>query len=257
MIGDIGAALDGGISSSLSGSLGGSLSGGIAASASAAASAAASASLSAAANLAASANFSAGLSSGLSAGISTSAGIASAPPHPPDIWPLFKFRVEISGLGPLRFQTCGGINATMTETPPAAPPHPTTPPSGGAQPGGKPSSGTTPPAHPITPPQAGQNGAGAQLPSRSWKWDALKLSRGMSADGIPLWNWLMSAVKGNYVLKDVSVILLNEEGEMAMTWNFSKTYPTGWKIPMFDAKESKVVIEELTLAHQGVTVQFG
>lgn len=254
MIGDIGASISGSIASSLGGNLAGSLSAGL------------STSVSAAANAAAAVSVDAGGSAALSAGISAAGGATSGgAARPPDIWPAFSFIVQIQGMGPLRFQKVGGdtggFAATMHEAPPAAPaptpttangaPHPATPPRSGAN---SSSSGGS-----VNVQQAGQNGSPTQLPSRNWTVDKIKLTRGMAPDGTALWSWLLKSSKGEYDPREVTVIVLDEEGKMAITWVFHKTYPTQWKFPALDATGDKgtLAIEEITLAVQGIDVEFG
>ena len=242
-----GASIGGGIGSTLAGALGGSLSAGIGIAGGLA--------LSAAANFAANLNFSAGLSA--SVGAST----VTPGTHPPDIYPLFKFIVQIAGLGPVRFQSCGPIKASPVPAAPAsaAQSAPATQSAPGAH--NAPSAGnSTPATHAATAAstqhvaQGGAGGASVMLPSGSWKWDDLTLKRGLAKDGTALLTWIMQWVKGNYqTTRSVTVIMLDLEGKPAMTWTFKDTFPKEWSIPSFEAgpPPGALVIETLKLGHQG------
>ena len=240
-----GGSIGGGIGGTLAGALGGGLSAGI--------SVAGGLAFSAAANFAANLNFNAGLSASFGASTVTPG------THPPDIYPLFKFIVEIPTMGPVRFQSCGPISvnpvpaAAPAQSPPAAQPAQGThnAPAGGHN---APATHTATAASTQHITQGGQGGATVMLPSGAWKWDDLTLKRGLARDGTKLLTWIMKWVKGRYQeTHSVTVIMLDAEGKPAMTWTFKDCFPKAWSIPPFEAgpPPGALVIETLKLGHQG------
>jgi phage tail-like protein len=266
---------DGSVSAGASGSgsagLGGALGAAVSGAASLAAGAAAGLAAGAGAGLAAGASTSLGasLGAGLTAQASFSAGANGKGPgvRPPDPWLVYRFHVEIQGLGPLRFQSCGPITANMNDaapTPPPAPPTSGTPqrgtPTGGSQhPAGTTPPATTQPSSNVSPANSGANGTRPKLPGTSWTWQPLVLKRGMAKDGTALWAWLYQASQGHYDPRDVTVTLFDNEGSLGMMWTFKKSYPKSWTIPLLDgsaAGANNVVLESLTLNFSGVDFTY-
>ncbi len=68
-----------------------------------------------------------------------------------------------------------------------------------------------------------------------------------------LWDWLQSAVAGNVVRKNVSIIQLDTKGDGEETrWNLIDAWPTEWKAATLNAAEKTVAIESLTLVFDGL-----
>lgn len=69
-----------------------------------------------------------------------------------------------------------------------------------------------------------------------------------------MWEWLMTAVKGEVKRKNISIILRDNDGKKELTrWNLDNAWPCSWKGAPLDAMENEVAIETLCLAHEGIS----
>jgi phage tail-like protein len=80
----------------------------------------------------------------------------------------------------------------------------------------------------------------------------ITLSRGMTDDP-ELWTWREQAASGNLARRNGSVVLLDDTGQEKLRWNFREGWPATWSGPSFDATGSSVAIEQLEIAHEGLT----
>ena len=53
---------------------------------------------------------------------------------------------------------------------------------------------------------------------------------------------------------DGSIILLDEERQEVMRWNFKRAWPCRWKGPGLNAKASEVAFEEIEVCHEGFEI---
>ncbi len=81
------------------------------------------------------------------------------------------------------------------------------------------------------------------------KYGNLVLKRGMFKDSRTV-NWCKRALNEfTFEPRDVSVILLDENNDPLVQWNFSRVYPVKWVISEFKAQDGALVIETLELAY--------
>ncbi|HVW83628.1 MAG TPA: phage tail protein [Bryobacteraceae bacterium] len=80
----------------------------------------------------------------------------------------------------------------------------------------------------------------------------LVLKHGMT-DAKALWNWHWDVLHGRVERKNVSVLLLDRQGQEQRRWNFEKAYPVKWTGPELRATSSEVAVESLELAHSGLS----
>ena len=81
----------------------------------------------------------------------------------------------------------------------------------------------------------------------------LELKYGLT-DSTEMWDWLMTAVNGQVVRKNVSIILKNKDGQgVATRWDLDNAWPCKWKGAKLDAMANEVAIESLSIAHEGIT----
>jgi phage tail-like protein len=52
-----------------------------------------------------------------------------------------------------------------------------------------------------------------------------------------------------------SIVLLNEQREPALRWNFREGWPLKWEGPVLNAKSSEVAIEELVIACEDIQME--
>lgn len=189
-------------------------SGDLTASISAGASLGAGASLSAQASFSASASLSAGAS--VSASASFSAGFLGARKDP---LLGFRFAVEIEGLVTAGFSDVTGLHGEIEVQ------------------------------------QYREGGVNAYMHQRAGpvKYTSnLTLKKGILSDSRELWNWYCNVAQGNIQRKNVSVVLLDEQGSEKIRWNLLRAYPVKWTGPDLHAMTSEIAFETVELAHHGI-----
>ncbi len=83
------------------------------------------------------------------------------------------------------------------------------------------------------------------------KFANVSLKWGIS-DDVDLWKWREAAMRGDIQRKNGSIVLLNENREEKMRWNFREGWPSKWSGPTFNATSDEVAIETLEIAHEGI-----
>lgn len=67
-------------------------------------------------------------------------------------------------------------------------------------------------------------------------------------DSRELYDWYKDIMNGKITRKNGSIIVLDQEGNEKVRWNFYRAWPTKWDGPDFSAKGNDVAIETLELA---------
>lgn len=85
----------------------------------------------------------------------------------------------------------------------------------------------------------------------------ITLKRGVFADDNEFYQWLNTISLNTVERRDVIIRLLNEEHNPVVTWKIKNAFPL--KIQSTDLKSdgSEVAIEQIELAHEGLTIQNG
>ncbi len=78
------------------------------------------------------------------------------------------------------------------------------------------------------------------------KYSNITLKRGI-VQSDDLWQWHKAALDGNVERRSGSIILLEDNREEAMRWNFFEAWPSKYSGPFLRATSSEVAIETLTL----------
>src|SRR5262245_29207774 len=107
----------------------------------------------------------------------------------------------------------------------------------------------------------GHNGGALHFPGRV-KWSNLVFKRGVIAqrpitDTSDFWTWLQSFLDGQGVRKDGTITLLDESGSPALVWSWRRGLPLKWTGATMNAQQSQVAIEQLEIAHEGLTMVSG
>lgn len=88
----------------------------------------------------------------------------------------------------------------------------------------------------------------------STKYSDIQLSRAACADSVKVQQWLstMSKNDGSMAQRHSGKIsLLSANKQVVVTWEVKSVMPLKWAIEKFDASQSKVALETLTIAHEG------
>lgn len=81
----------------------------------------------------------------------------------------------------------------------------------------------------------------------------ITLSRGITADS-KLWEWREKAMKGNVERHDISITLLDNNGNAKITWNLFSCWPRQWTGPSLNATTDDLAVEQLVLACERIEV---
>ncbi|HSC72976.1 MAG TPA: phage tail protein [Gaiellaceae bacterium] len=77
------------------------------------------------------------------------------------------------------------------------------------------------------------------------------LKRGITRD-LELWSWHKQVLDGTVQRRNGSVVLLDDQGQEQVRWNFVNSWPCKYIGPTLNAKGSDVAIETLELTHEGL-----
>jgi phage tail-like protein len=100
--------------------------------------------------------------------------------------------------------------------------------------------------------EGGNNGKSLRFPTRV-KWTNIRLKRGLALSD-DLWLWHYGFVQGTVSRRDGVVTLLDEQQNPVKVWAFKRGLPVRWAGPSLNAGQSQVAIEELEIAHEGLTL---
>ncbi len=81
----------------------------------------------------------------------------------------------------------------------------------------------------------------------------ITLSRGVTSDS-KLWEWREKVMTGNVERHDISIILLDDNGNAKITWNLFDCWPRQWTGPSLNATTDDLAVEQLVLACERVEV---
>lgn len=99
--------------------------------------------------------------------------------------------------------------------------------------------------------EGGVNHFTHKLPSRA-NQPTVTLRRGLT-DSTDLWGWIRNAVDGRIERKQVRIVLLDDVGAEVWGWELRGAFPVSWSGPDLQADQGAVAMEELELAHHGVS----
>jgi phage tail-like protein len=86
------------------------------------------------------------------------------------------------------------------------------------------------------------------------KVNNITLKRGIIAQNNDLFNWFNNNGAPNIERRDISISLLNDEGEPVMIWNISQAFPVKCEGPGLKASGNEIAIETIELVHEGISV---
>lgn len=100
----------------------------------------------------------------------------------------------------------------------------------------------------------GGNNYGAPQRAGTVAFSTVVLKRGMTTNR-NLWTWFEAVANGGYSYRlSVTINVYNIQGEAVLAWKLDKAMPIKFKAADLNAKAAEVGIEELHLAHEGLSV---
>lgn len=103
--------------------------------------------------------------------------------------------------------------------------------------------------------EGGRNDRVHKLPTRV-TWGSLRLKRGVAISD-DLFEWLFGFVEGRGTRRDGLITLQDDLKKPVRVWKFVRALPVKWTGPSLDAARSQVAIEELEIAHEGLSLTGG
>lgn len=102
--------------------------------------------------------------------------------------------------------------------------------------------------------EGGLNDHTHRVPGRV-KYKNLVLKRGLAPKSSSLVSWCDTRFKDGSIgttvdLKNISVYLLDEEGNTVASWTFDKAYPVKWSMSNFNSQENALAIETIEFAYR-------
>ena len=85
----------------------------------------------------------------------------------------------------------------------------------------------------------------------------ITLKRGVFAGDNEFYAWLNTISLNTVERRDVTIKLLNENHDPVVTWKIKNAFPVKIQSTDLKADGSEVAIEQLDLAHEGLTIQNG
>jgi phage tail-like protein len=107
----------------------------------------------------------------------------------------------------------------------------------------------------------GVNGGALKFPGRI-NWKNLVFQRGVverrpTSDTSDFWTWLQSFLDGRGFRKDGVITLMDPSRAPALAWSWRRGVLVRWTGPTMNAQQSQVAIEQLEIAHEGLTMVTG
>ena len=79
------------------------------------------------------------------------------------------------------------------------------------------------------------------------KFNNIVLKRGVIGD-LGFWNWVVEALNGKIRRTEGAIVLLDENRQEVMRWNFDRAWPTKYTGPSFNATKNEIAMETVVLA---------
>lgn len=83
------------------------------------------------------------------------------------------------------------------------------------------------------------------------KFDDIVLKRGLSGDAT-LTDWHKKVLDGTVERTNGSIVIYDTAGTEVGRWNFENGWPSKWSASDLDAGSDDVMIEEMTITHEGL-----
>lgn len=85
------------------------------------------------------------------------------------------------------------------------------------------------------------------------KFTNITLKRGVTGH-VGFWNWVKEALDGRVRRTSGSIVMLDENRQETMRWNFDRAWPTKYTGPSFNATKNEIAMETLVLAVESLLI---
>ena len=88
------------------------------------------------------------------------------------------------------------------------------------------------------------------------KFANISLKRGMMKSDNSFFNWFNTTALNEIERRDLSISMLNPDGDPVVTWKVTRAWPVKVEGPGLKAAGNEVAIETIELAHEGLKVEM-
>lgn len=85
------------------------------------------------------------------------------------------------------------------------------------------------------------------------KFTNITLKRGITGD-VEFWNWMLSGMNGQLSRADGSIVLLDEDRQQVMRWNFKRGWICKFVGPDLKSAGNEIAIETIEICHEGLEI---
>jgi phage tail-like protein len=85
------------------------------------------------------------------------------------------------------------------------------------------------------------------------KFSNITLKRGITGH-VAFWNWIVEALNGKVRRTSGSIVMLDENRQEVMRWNFDRAWPTKYTGPSFGAGKNEIAMETVVLAVESLAI---
>ena len=85
------------------------------------------------------------------------------------------------------------------------------------------------------------------------KFTNITLKRGVTGD-LGFWNWIVAGMNGEIIRTEGSIMLLNENKDEVMRWNFRRAWACKCTGPGLNAKNNEIAMETVEICHEGLAI---
>lgn len=93
------------------------------------------------------------------------------------------------------------------------------------------------------------------MPGRP-SYDDIVLKRGIFRGDDEFYKWLSTVKLNDVERRDLTISLLNSEHAPVVTWKVKNAFPLKVEGPTLNSTGNEVAVEAITLAHEGLSVEF-
>ena len=105
---------------------------------------------------------------------------------------------------------------------------------------------------PIDYREGGDNSFARKIPGLK-KYTNITCKRGITRN-VEFWNWVLAGVQGQGQRANGSILLLDENRQKIMRWNFRRGWACKYTGPGLNAANNEIAMESLEICHEGLEI---